>query len=46
MIVLFTERDGSLAIIEQKAGQFAYPRLYSGIKRKILEWIVKLIKTE
>lgn len=34
------EQDGMLAIFEVRLGQGINPRLYGGIRRKILEWIL------
>ena len=35
------EQDGALAIFEVRLGQGVNPRFYYGLKRKLLEWIIK-----
>jgi hypothetical protein len=34
------EQDGMLAIYEVRLGQGIEPRLFSGLKRKFLEWVI------
>jgi hypothetical protein len=34
------EQDGMLAIYEVRLGQGIEPRLFSGLKRRFLEWII------